>query len=201
MEIIQKILSNVLSAFYQPFWYAVLSSFLISFFYLYAYNPINTGKGVKIAIKTWFSEIKKSVFFRKLLLLSFLTVMILFRTLLNRNMWENPLSNIMGGWSIFEVDSNGTTTFTTECIENVLLMCPFIILLFWTFKERILKKINFKNVVLKSVLISFFFSFSIELLQLLLRLGTWQLSDLCYNTLGGFLGGIIYYVAYKIKNR
>ena len=37
------------------------------------------------------------------------------------------------------------------------------------------------------------FSISIEMLQLLLRLGTFQLSDIFYNTVGGVLGGLIYY--------
>ena len=45
--------------------------------------------------------------------------MILFRTLLNRNMWMNPLSDVMGGWWIWEKQSDGTVTLTTECFENI----------------------------------------------------------------------------------
>ena len=37
-----------------------------------------------------------SVFFRKLFFLAFVTSMILFRTLLNCNLWLNPLSDVMG---------------------------------------------------------------------------------------------------------
>lgn len=44
------------------------------------------------------------------------------------------------------------------------------------------------------------FSFIIEFLQLLFHLGTFQISDLCYNTLGGTIGGVIYFVSYKFKN-
>ncbi len=33
----------------------------------------------------------------------------------------------------------------------------------------------------------------IEMLQLLLRLGTFQLSDIFYNTVGGVVGGLVYY--------
>lgn len=40
--------------------------------------------------------------------------------------------------------------------------------------------------------IAFIFSVSIEMLQLLLRLGTFQLSDIFYNTVGGVLGGVCY---------
>ena len=37
------------------------------------------------------------------------------------------------------------------------------------------------------------------MLQLLLRLGTFQLSDIFYNTVGGVLGGLAYYVAMKAR--
>ena len=37
------------------------------------------------------------------------------------------------------------------------------------------------------IALAFIFSVSIEMLQLLLRLGTFQLSDIFYNTVGGVL--------------
>ncbi len=40
--------------------------------------------------------------------------------------------------------------------------------------------------------IAFYFSAIIEFLQLFLRLGTFQISDFVYNTLGGILGVILY---------
>ena len=43
-------------------------------------------------------------------------------------------------------------------------------------------------------------SFGLDLMQLFLRLGTFQLSDIFYNTLGGLLGSLIYYIGYKIKH-
>lgn len=49
--------------------------------------------------------------------------------------------------------------------------------------------------------IAFYFSISIEMLQLLFRLGTFQLSDIFYNTVGGALGGLLYYVAMKARKR
>lgn len=45
----------------------------------------------------------------------------------------------------------------------------------------------------------FLFSLTIEFLQLFLRLGTFQLSDLCYNTLGGAIGGVLYWMGWKVK--
>ena len=49
--------------------------------------------------------------------------------------------------------------------------------------------------------IAFIFSISIEMLQLLLRLGTFQLSDIFYNTVGGVLGGLMYCVVMKARKR
>ena len=57
-------------------------------------------------------------------MLAFATGLILFRTLLNRNLWLNTLSDVMGGWSIWET-VNGERKLTTECIENVIMMVPF----------------------------------------------------------------------------
>ena len=34
-------------------------------------------------------------------------------------MWMNPLSDVMGGWWIWEKQSDGTVTLTTECFENI----------------------------------------------------------------------------------
>ena len=49
--------------------------------------------------------------------------------------------------------------------------------------------------------IAFGFSLMIEMLQLLLRLGTFQLSDIFYNTVGGVLGGLMYYAVMKVRKR
>ena len=45
------------------------------------------------------------------------------------------------------------------------------------------------------------FSFVIEFSQLLFHLGTFQISDLVYNTLGGTIGGLMYYVIYRFRHR
>ena len=160
IELLGKILTNILTALYEPFGFSLLLSFLAMFFYLYAYEPIHAGKGWKSAIVTWYKNFKESVFFRKLFFLFFVSSLILFRTLLNRTLWMNPLSDVMGDWGIWET-VNGEQKLTTECI----------------------------------------FSISIEMLQLLLRLGTFQVSDIVYNTLGGMLGGLCYIEIKKVRER
>ena len=136
IDLLGKILTNILTALYEPFGFALLLSFLVMFFYLYAYEPAAAGRGWKNAIVTWYQKFRESVFFRKLFLLAFVTSMILFRTLLNRNLWLNPLSDVMGGWGIWET-VNGERQLTTECIENVIMMVPFSAVVIWTFEEKI----------------------------------------------------------------
>lgn len=198
VEIITKILTNILTALYEPFGFSLLLSFLAMFFYLYAYEPTAAGKGWKNAIVTWYQKFKESVFFRKLFFLAFVISMILFRTLLNRKMWMNPLSDVMGGWGIWKT-VNGERQLTTECIENIIMMVPFSAVVMWTFEEKLGN--GWKKILRQSGKIAFIFSVSIEMLQLLLRLGTFQLSDIFYNTVGGVLGGLMYYAVMKAGKR
>ena len=198
IEIANKILTNILTALYEPFGFSLLLSFIAMFFYLYAYEPTQVGKGWKSAIVTWYQRFKESVFFRKLFLLAFVSSLILFRTLLNRNLWLNPLSDVMGGWSIWET-VNGERKLTTECIENVIMMVPFSSVVMWTFEKKVGS--SWKKILWQSGKVAFIFSVSIEMLQLLLRLGTFQLSDIFYNTVGGVLGGVCYWGIMKIRKR
>lgn len=198
LEILSKILINILTAFYESFGFSILLSFLAMFFYLYACVPVDAGKGWKGAIVTWYKEFKASVFFRKLFLLAFVTSLILFRTLLNRNLWMNPLSKVMGGWGIWET-VNGEQRLTTECIENVIMMVPFSAVVMWTFQKKAGN--GWKNIVWQSGRIAFIFSIVIEVLQLLLRLGTFQLSDIFYNTVGGVVGGVCYWGVMRVRKK
>lgn len=201
MVIVKKIITNILVAIYQPFWMAVILSFFTLFFYLFAFCKNEAGKGIKESVKIWVAHFKKSSFFRKLCALSFCTSLILFRTVLYRSLWVNPLSDVMGGWWIWKTSSDGTVTLTTECFENILLMFPFTILLMWTMKEKLVKKLSFRSIVFKSTKIAFYFSLAIEFSQLLLRLGTFQISDIFYNTVGGCLGGIVYGIGWTIAEK
>ena len=168
------------------------------FFYLYAYEPTAAGKGWKSAIVTWYQKFKESVFFRRLFFLAFVTSLILFRTLLNRQLWMNPLSDVMGGWGIWET-VNGEQKLTTECIENVIMMVPFTSMVIWTFQEKVGS--SWKKILCQSGKIALGFSLIIEMLQLLLRLGTFQLSDIFYNTVGGMIGGLMCCAVMKARKR
>ena len=73
-------------------------------------------------------------------------------------------------------------------------MVPFDSMVMWTFRVR-------EKILWYSGKIAFIFSVSIEMLQLLLRLGTFQLSDIFYNTVGGMLGGLMYCAVMKARKR
>lgn len=180
-DIISKIISNVLIALYQPFWFSLLAAVLFMFLYLYAKEH-----GWRTAVHTWISTFKTSTVFRRLFCFAFFTMLILMRTLLNRNMWANPVSDVMGGWTL--TDKNGD--LTTEPIENVMLMLPYTALLLWAMKERLLERVTLGRTLWQGLKYAFLTSVTIEFLQLFLRLGTFQLSDIFYNTLGGLLGGL-----------
>lgn len=189
-----SILKGVLTTFYQPFWVALIFSILCMFVY-------KNGRGIKESFRQWIKWFKTEAQFRKVFLWIFCTTMILCITLMNRAMSLNPLGRVLGVWGLHKTYSGtNKTVFTTEAVENFILFIPFIVLLFWCFKDKIFKKVTLISVAWKSIAISFAFSFCIEMLQLLLRVGTWQLSDLAYNTAGGLLGGLIYWMAYRAKH-
>lgn len=193
IDIFKRIIENVLTALYQPFGFSVILAVLVMFVYIFMKD-----QGWKVVVRRWMNEFKENRTFRRMFFLVFYTALILFKTLLNRDMWKNPVSNVIGIWGIY--NENGD--LTTEVIENLALFIPFIILLLWCFQEKILGESAKLLVVLwKSVQIVFVFSLLIEFAQLLLRLGTFQLSDLFYNTLGGLIGGLVYWVAFKLIRR
>lgn len=200
-SILTKIITNVLQALYSPFVFATLFSFFAMFFYLFCKHPNEGGVNWKQAIFVWLKYFKKERLFRKLTLLCFYGTMVLFRTLLNRNFGLNPLSEVMAGWWIYKTDLNtGETILTTECIENLILFIPFTAILYWCCFEKIFPHSKkFRTIVWVSLKISLGLSLLIEFIQLFLRVGSFQFSDIFYNTLGGVIGGSLYWVLYKVE--
>lgn len=193
---LSKIITNVLTALYQPFWFAVLFSVVFMFAFMYF-------TGIRSAVKQWLSWFRTSARFRRMFFLVFYTIMILFRTLINRNMWINPLVHVIGEWGIYKTNpQTGEVVLYTENLENLALFSPFSFLLLCNYKEKLIgSKGSFWKAFFKSTAISFVFSFGIEMLQLFLQLGTWQLSDIFFNTIGGMSGGLLYFIFYKLKHR
>ena len=74
----------------------------------------------------------------------------------------------------------------------------------WAFQKELLdesENIRFGKTVWEDHKSCSSIFFMIEFTQLLFHLGTFQISDLTYNTLGGAAGGIIYYLGHCRKGR
>ena len=197
LRTIKIIISNVLKSVYQPFLFALVLSVFVMFFamYLEKYKRIRVKDRIFKGLKDWKNSFKESVKFRRLFYLVIILVMILFMTLLNRDMELNPVANVNGVWGLY--DNHGR--FTTQMIENIMLFIPLIFFLFFFLETTSKRTSKFLAVMGRAIAISFLSSLAIEMLQLFLHLGTWQLSDLAFNTLGGVIGGLIYWVSAKCR--
>lgn len=194
MELVESVLKNVLQSIYHE----LFVSLTVAMLYMYVY--LNYKKcGIRKTIEIWIETYKNDSDFRNIFFLVFYISMILFRTVWLRDMWLNPVSNVLGNWSLWSEDGS----VNTEGLENVVLFIPLTGLVLHIFNNWIfkLKQINLVNVVLESIIISFSFSLLLESWQLFFRVGTFQLSDLFFNTLGGVFGGIYFWVVHIIKEK
>lgn len=113
---------------------------------------------------------------------------------------NDALSDVFGEWTIF--DGETSMYLNLRPILNIVLFIPFSIIIFSFFNKILQKSFTGKKEVLYSIPLSFLLSMFIELVQLIFSLGTFQLSDLTYNTVGGLIGALIYISARKfISNK
>ena len=184
-KIIENGIKEIFTLIYTSLGFSLCLAILFMFAYLYVKE-----KGLKDTVKMWIGQFRQNRQFRGTFFLALYCAMVAFRTLLNRNLWMNPLSNVMGGWWIY----NSKGEFTAEAFLNLVMLMPLTFLIFFYHGEQIFPEKKLFKILLLSVKISFFTSISIEFLQLMMRLGTVQISDIVYNTLGGVVGGIIYFI-------
>ena len=85
-----------------------------------------------------------------------------------------------------------------QAVENILFFIPFSFFLILGF--FINKNISKLNLLKKIIKFSFLLSLFIELIQLFLTLGTFQVSDIVYNIIGGIIGYILVILVDCIDN-
>lgn len=107
---------------------------------------------------------------------------------------QETLSNVWGGWGIYETQY----FYDFSALWNILIFLPAAAILYYFIKSALKKSISDKGLIALSFISSLLFSVIIEVSQLLTYTGTFQISDLVYNALGGLLGGAIFIL---IKNR
>lgn len=197
MGFITYVLKDLLIMLYQHTAVSLIFAVLIMFVMRYAKRH-----GIKEIIKDWADNFKKDRNFRLKLLFAFYFFIILSRTVTGRSIWCNPVENVLGVWTIY----TETGDINTELFENLFMLMPYTFLLFAAAPEILERKsvgksIGILNILIKSAAVSFGLSITIELCQLFLKLGTFQLSDIFFNTLGGLIGGVTYWIIIKIRRK
>ena len=87
----------------------------------------------------------------------------------------------------------GVETFVVNILGNVLAFVPFGMMV------PMLGRKNKKFIEVS--LLCFELSLSIELIQLVTKVGAYDVDDLLLNTLGGMIGYMLYYIIAKLRKR
>ena len=187
----RNILVNIITSLYQTFGASVVFAILFMLGYWKRKEV-----GIANTIRNWISEFRSNAEFRSWFYLAAYTGMILFRTLLCRKLWVNPVENVIGVWGLHNNDGS----LSTEIIENCILFIPWTYLMFSMKGCTISSLGEGVSLLWNALRFSFSFSLAIELLQIFLKLGTFQLSDLFFNSLGGLVGGGLYVFKKQLNN-
>ena len=176
----------------ESIWFTVSASFpsacvvalLVFFSYMGIRLVSRCQKGVTVKLQDIDHIIWQGIW---LSLFAYYTYMVFYRTLIARPRWEEPLEKIFGSWGLYSEKGE----FTTEAIENGMLLLPFTWLWGIVLRER--WSVQPVSIVLRRLTIyGFLMSLFIETVQVVWNRGTLQFSDLFYNTLGGMLGGLLF---------
>ncbi len=83
-----------------------------------------------------------------------------------------------------------------SCINllgNIVAFMPFGALIRWVLNRRVRWY--------EATIYTFIFSLEVEFIQFIGRIGVFDVDDIILNTLGGFLGFIVYYILLLINRR
>lgn len=100
-----------------------------------------------------------------------------------------PLANVFDHFGFRTEDQR----WNAEIIQNILLFVPYSMLL--------LLSGGLEKPLKSAVIVCFYTSCGIEILQLILWLGYFQFSDIIHNTFGGLIGWSIWYIVREIRKR
>ena len=190
------LVKDIISATTQPLLFAIAFSYMTMYFYLFSFKKCETGNGLRYALSIWLRSFIQDRKFRILFLYIFYITVVIFRTVLNREGWEDPLDSVTAGlWIVMTHPYVEGPIFNIQAIENIIMFVPFsfIGLLLMQYKRKNSQKVLF------TICGSFLFSLLIETVQAIFKLGTFQLADLLFNTIGGLLGGVIFWVGSRLK--
>lgn len=193
LYILGRIIWDIIVSVLRPLPIVLPLSMVVMYLVMYANEHDWSSRDfLSQAVGSWTKQYAESTLFRNEFLLVFYTMLVLSKTLFLRATWSNPFSDVLGGWGFF--DSNGH--FTLEAVENFILFIPFALLL-----SSVLQRFgqaegsrSDSRTLWHVSQASAAFSLLIECLQVVMRLGTFQIADLFYNTAGGTFGAILFYL-------
>ena len=178
----------------------VIDEYAISIGVLFIFTAIVVYILEKIGFKNLIFEIKKKFlkdysYKWKVLFFTYL-YFILKKSLLDRSKgMKNSLEFAFKRDWLFLVKD---TWSKVQATENILFFIPFSFFLILAFFSN--KSITKLNLLKKIIKFSFLLSLFIELTQLFLTLGTFQVSDIVYNIIGGIIGYILVILVDCIDN-
>lgn len=152
--------------------------------------PTVRKEGALKTIQKIYSSLKTSSQYRIQFFFFAYLFMVLARTLICRNIWKCPWENVIGNWGINTAEGK----YNTEGALNILLFFPMIFFYLKCFRTTQYRTVESKKILMKMTRDSFLFLTFIELCHLFLRLGTFQLSDIFQNTLGGLMGAVLFVI-------
>lgn len=109
-----------------------------------------------------------------------------YATLFSRTPDHDPLSVVFSGWLI----SYGADGWDFRPLYNALMLTPLMFLLLLNFPK--IGGQNTAQLLKRAAGIGFLISLFIECSQLIFCVGTFQISDLVYNTVSSVIGGWVY---------
>lgn len=153
-------------------------------------------KNIKSSVKLFCSNIKQSRTSRfQVYFFTYLYIM-LYRAVFGRESVYEPLSKVFDGWRMY---IRGYTGLNYEdAFGNILVFIPYSFLLLFAFGGKFKSR---TDQIIKSTLLTFLLSLFIEVNQLIFRKGTFQISDLVLNTIGGLIGALAYMLIHIITEK
>lgn len=183
MQIVSMAVRDILETFCK---YAAPAGIFALLMGCVAWNA--SQNGFRETVFMYLEQLRKQRNLKYKLLFFMYAYFVIDRTLLSRPFgWTNGIQNVLGGWSVSDPESGEVSL---EAIENFFFFVPYLFL-FWLafpYKQGIIK------IVRKGVFIAFSTSLCIEIMQVIFKVGEFQLSDLFYNTTGGGLGCLLFLI-------
>ena len=90
-------------------------------------------------------------------------------------------------------DVIGSSMSCINLLGNIVAFIPFGALIRWVLNRRVRWY--------EAILYTFMFSLGIEVIQLITRVGSFDVDDIILNTIGGYIGFIVYYILLLINRR